>query len=110
MCKIGKATWAYNGVCRDPAVFGRMLKLDGPPTFKAKNFPVDEFQDKIGHIDMSARCVVLAFRSVHLCSLYISHLVDCRYSGLYILDSVLIQWKADAGTFKFSGTYGVSQS
>ena len=35
----------YNGVCVDPEMFGALLKLGGPPTFKTKNIPKDEFKD-----------------------------------------------------------------
>lgn len=45
----------YDGVCSDPAIFGMMMNLDGPPTFKVKKIPVAEFEDIIGGLDISAR-------------------------------------------------------
>jgi hypothetical protein len=35
----------YDGVCADPEIFGALLKLGRPQTFKTKNLPKDEFKD-----------------------------------------------------------------
>ncbi|RDX54421.1 hypothetical protein OH76DRAFT_960558 [Lentinus brumalis] len=56
-CKTGSAKWSYDGICTDPEVFGALLGLGGPPTFKMKKFTAQEFQNAIGHIQGSARCV-----------------------------------------------------
>lgn len=56
--KGGTAKWTYDGVCSDPAIFGMMMNLDGPPTFEIKNVPVREFEDIIGGLDISARYVL----------------------------------------------------
>ncbi|TFY55978.1 hypothetical protein EVJ58_g7911 [Rhodofomes roseus] len=78
-CKSNSAKWTYDGICPDPAVFGVLMGLDGPPKFKQKKFTKDEFQDLIG-----------------------------RYNTLYITgDHVNVRW-SDTGEFKFSGTYGIS--
>ncbi|KAL0069155.1 hypothetical protein AAF712_003841 [Marasmius tenuissimus] len=82
-CKTGSSKWAYDGVCNDPAVFGAMLRLGGPPTFKAKKMTAEEFQDIMGSIEGHA-----------------------RYNTLYMRGNVNIQWKAEEGTFKFSGMHG----
>ncbi|KAG7088075.1 hypothetical protein E1B28_012106 [Marasmius oreades] len=83
-CKTGGSKWTYDGVCNNPAVFGTMLRLGGPPTFKTKKLTADEFQNIMGVIQGHA-----------------------RYNTLYMRGNVNIQWKADEGTFKFSGTHGV---
>ncbi|KAG1873594.1 hypothetical protein DFJ58DRAFT_759142 [Suillus subalutaceus] len=82
-CKAGTAKWSYDGVCADPVVFGTMLGLGGPPTWKMHKMPIDDFETRIGHLDASA-----------------------RYSHLYLKGPhVNIRW-SDSGEFKFSGTYG----
>ncbi|CAA7258576.1 unnamed protein product [Cyclocybe aegerita] len=81
--KSGTARWLYDGVCNDPEVFGAMLNLGGPPTFKAKKMPKEEFENLIGDLD-----------------------VAIRYDTLRINSDVNISWKPADGTFKFSGTYG----
>ncbi|KAG2343694.1 hypothetical protein BDR05DRAFT_982803 [Suillus weaverae] len=82
-CKAGTAKWSYDGVCADLAVFGTMLGLGGPPTWKMHKMPIDDFENRIGHLDASA-----------------------RYSHLYLKGQhVNIRWN-DSGEFKFSGTYG----
>ncbi|KAG1735001.1 hypothetical protein EDB19DRAFT_1725498 [Suillus lakei] len=82
-CKAGTAKWCYDGVCADPAVFGTMLGLGGPPTWKMHKMPIDDFENRIGHLDASA-----------------------RYSHLYLKGQhVSIRW-SDSGEFKYSGTYG----
>ncbi|KAG2156433.1 hypothetical protein DEU56DRAFT_846760 [Suillus clintonianus] len=82
-CKAGSAKWCYDGVCADPVVFGTMLGLGGPPTWKTHKMPIDDFENRIGRLDASA-----------------------RYSNLYIKGQhVNIRW-SDSGEFKFSGTYG----
>ncbi|KAL0950181.1 hypothetical protein HGRIS_010174 [Hohenbuehelia grisea] len=83
-CKTGSAKWMYDGVCSDPAVFGAMLGLDGPPKFKTKKMTVTEFQDAMGYITASVRYD------------------DLSISGA----TVNVHWKPDEGTFKLSGTYG----
>ncbi|KAH7912955.1 hypothetical protein BJ138DRAFT_1147143 [Hygrophoropsis aurantiaca] len=82
-CKTGSAKWVYDGVCNDPAVFGALLKLGGPPKFKMQKMPKDEFGDALGGISASARYATLAITGTH----------------------VNIRW-SDSGEFKFSGTYG----
>ncbi|KAG0697311.1 hypothetical protein DFH29DRAFT_835986 [Suillus ampliporus] len=82
-CKAGTAKWSYDGVCADPVVFGTMLGLGGPPTWKMHKMPIEDFENRIGHLDASA-----------------------RYSDLYLKgQNVNIRW-SDSGEFKFSGTYG----
>ena len=51
----GRAKYSYDGLCTDPRVFGEMLGLDGPPSFKAKKFSPEEFENLVGDIDASAR-------------------------------------------------------
>ncbi|TFK55661.1 hypothetical protein OE88DRAFT_1652076 [Heliocybe sulcata] len=82
-CKNGTAKWAYDGVCPDPLVFGTLLKLGGPPTWKTKKIPKDEFEDVIGHIVASA-----------------------RYNDMYITSKDVNVHYKEGGEFKFSGTYG----
>ncbi|KAH6914789.1 hypothetical protein BKA70DRAFT_1257070 [Coprinopsis sp. MPI-PUGE-AT-0042] len=54
-CKTGGAKWLYDGVCNDPKVFGLMLGLGGPPTFKAKKLTTDEFLKAIGNFHGTVR-------------------------------------------------------
>ncbi|KAG8712117.1 hypothetical protein FRC09_020213 [Ceratobasidium sp. 395] len=54
-CKQGRASFVFDGVCPDPRVFGAMLGLDGPPTFKARKYSVSDFCDIVGDIKGSAR-------------------------------------------------------
>ncbi|KAK7696161.1 hypothetical protein QCA50_000812 [Cerrena zonata] len=82
-CKTGTAKWVYDGVCPDADVFGRLMGLSGPPTWKTKKLTVDEFEDLLGSIHGSV-----------------------RYDTLYLKGNVNIRW-SDSGEFKFSGTYGV---
>lgn len=51
----------YDGVCADPAVFGHMMGLDGPPTWKMKKFSKDDFESLIGEVEGSVRFVLLRF-------------------------------------------------
>jgi len=82
-CKDGSAKWSYDGVCTDPLVFGTLLGLGGPPTFKMRKIPVDDFDDLLGGIKASV-----------------------RYDHLFITGKhVNVRW-SDEGEFKFSGTYG----
>ncbi|KAF5388430.1 hypothetical protein D9615_000671 [Tricholomella constricta] len=83
-CKTGTAKWAYDGVCADPAVFGAFLGLDGPPTFKTKKIPRDEFVNLIGDLSVAIRYDTLRVTS----------------------NDVNIRWNATDGTFKCSGSYG----
>jgi len=90
----------YDGVCSDPEVFGTLLELSGPPMFKTKKMPKGEFENLIGDLDVSIRCVF--------------SYVDCddflmsvsSYDVLRLTSDVNIHWKPDDGTLKFSGTYG----
>ncbi|GJE95524.1 hypothetical protein PsYK624_117090 [Phanerochaete sordida] len=83
-CKSGGAKWAYDGICPDPEVFGYLFKLGGPPKFKMKKFPVDEFSKIFEYITTSA-----------------------RYSRLSITSKdITVRW-SDTGEFKMSGSYGV---
>ncbi|KAJ2917483.1 hypothetical protein MD484_g2928, partial [Candolleomyces efflorescens] len=86
-CKTSSSKWVYDGVCNDPAVFGHMLGLDGPPAFKMKKMKKDEFQDAMGG-DVSA---------------------SIRYGRLYQHGDIAVRWPGD-GTFKLSGTYGLPRS
>ncbi|KAI0635082.1 hypothetical protein C8Q77DRAFT_1054993 [Trametes polyzona] len=82
-CKTGSAKFSYDGICADPEVFGVLLGLGGPPTFKMKKFSTDEFQRLVGPIQSSV-----------------------RYDTLYITGKeVTVRW-SETGEFKFSGTYG----
>ncbi|KAF8897927.1 hypothetical protein BD779DRAFT_409859 [Infundibulicybe gibba] len=65
-CKTGSARWLYDGVCADPEVFGRFLGLDGPPTFKAKKMPKDQFMDIIGDLSVSVRYDMLSLTSMSI--------------------------------------------
>ncbi|KDR84064.1 hypothetical protein GALMADRAFT_236702 [Galerina marginata CBS 339.88] len=82
-CKEGRAKWLYDGVCSDAEVFGKLLGLDGSPTFKTKKMPATEFEELIGDLD-----------------------VAIRYDTLRLTSEVNIHWKPSEGTFKFSGSYG----
>ncbi|EGO27747.1 hypothetical protein SERLADRAFT_461718 [Serpula lacrymans var. lacrymans S7.9] len=81
--KAGTAKWLYDGVCTDPAVFGALLRLDGPPTLKMHKMETSKFEELIGDLSSSARYSTLCVTSSH----------------------VNIRW-TDAGEFKFSGSYG----
>ena len=83
-CKTSGAAWSYDGVCADATVFGAILNIDGPPTFKMKKYTVDEFQGFVGYISASA-----------------------MYNSMDLLGNVNVRWDAAEGTFKFSGKYGV---
>ncbi|KAG8711018.1 hypothetical protein FRC08_016429 [Ceratobasidium sp. 394] len=83
-CKTGRATYAFDGVCPDPRVFGAVLKLDGPPTFKAKKYTVAEFEKMVGYVSASA-----------------------RYSHLSLTSDVNVRWDAGTGEFKIGGKYGI---
>ncbi|KAG8720163.1 hypothetical protein FRC08_001053 [Ceratobasidium sp. 394] len=86
-CKHGGATYAFDGVCPDPRVFGALLKLDGPPKFKMRKYPKDEFQDMVGDIEKSV-----------------------RYDTLYLTSDVNVRYNPDTGEFKTSGSYGVTKN
>ncbi|KAF8601425.1 hypothetical protein BDV93DRAFT_445902, partial [Ceratobasidium sp. AG-I] len=79
----GSAKFAFDGVCADPRVFGAMLGLDGPPTFKAKKFTATEFQELVGDIDKSI-----------------------RYDTLRPTSDINVRWNPQTGEFKVSGSYG----
>ncbi|KAH9919463.1 uncharacterized protein BXZ73DRAFT_52546 [Epithele typhae] len=82
-CKTGSAKWLYDGICPDPEVFGVLLGLGGPPTFKQKKVPLEDFEKCMGEITGSVRYDTLFITSGH---------VNVRWS--------------DTGEFKISGTYG----
>lgn len=79
-----------------------MLKLDGPPTFKAKKFTVDEFQGMVGYIDKSVRYVY--FSTVQLDFILIYGI--CSYDTLRVTSDVNVRWNPETGEFKVSGSYG----
>ena len=54
-CKTGSAKWVYDGVCTDPNVFGALMGLNGPPTWKQKKLTVAEFEDLFGRVEGSVR-------------------------------------------------------
>ncbi|TDL30014.1 hypothetical protein BD410DRAFT_811406 [Rickenella mellea] len=83
-CKEGRAKWAYDGVCPDPLVFASVMNIEGPPKFKTKKVPKDEFGELIGDLE-----------------------VEVRYDTLVITGTdVNVRWNPETGEFKFSGTYG----
>ncbi|CAE7145800.1 unnamed protein product [Rhizoctonia solani] len=82
-CKTGSAKFSFDGVCTDPRVFGKVLGLDGPPTFKAKKYTKEEFEEMIGEISK-----------------------DVRYDKLYLTSPVNVRYNPSTGEFKFSGSYG----
>ncbi|QRV92071.1 hypothetical protein RhiJN_20089 [Ceratobasidium sp. AG-Ba] len=86
-CKTGSATYAFDGVCPDPRVFGALLKLDGPPKFKMRKYPKDEFEEMVGEIEKSV-----------------------RYDTLYLTSDVNVRYNPDTGEFKTSGSYGLPRS
>lgn len=48
----------YDGVCSDADVFGALLGLGGPPKFKSKKLPKDEFERLMGdRLNVSIRSV-----------------------------------------------------
>ena len=51
----GSAKWVYDGVCTDPNVFGALMGLNGPPTWKQKKLTVAEFEDLFGRVEGSVR-------------------------------------------------------
>lgn len=82
-CKTGGSKWAYDGVCNDAEVFGRVIGLPGPPTFKMKKMSADELTNALG--DLSA---------------------PIRFGQLYQKGDITVRWPGD-GTYKLSGTYGL---
>ncbi|KAF5333573.1 hypothetical protein D9611_002670 [Ephemerocybe angulata] len=82
-CKTGGARWVYDGVCADPVVFGKMIGLEGEPTFKMKKFSHEELGNKLGGLE-----------------------APIRYGTLYQKGDITVRWPGDA-TFKLSGTYGL---
>ncbi|THH18764.1 hypothetical protein EUX98_g8902 [Antrodiella citrinella] len=56
-CNSGTAKWTYDGVCTDPVIFGALMGLDGPPTWKQKKFSVDDFESLFGEVTGSVRYV-----------------------------------------------------
>ena len=53
----------YDGVFPDADVFGKVMVLSGPPTWRMKKFTAAEFQDIIGDIEAHARYVPIVFLS-----------------------------------------------
>ena len=93
----------YDGVCADADVFGIVLGLDGPPTWKVKKFTKDNFIDLLGPIRASARFV---FQQRDDSDIYTKQLF--RYSSLRLTGTaVYVRYNADTGEFKFSGYYGI---
>ncbi|GBE83906.1 hypothetical protein SCP_0509650 [Sparassis crispa] len=82
-CKTGTAKWVYDGICPDPAVFGCLMALGGPPTWKMKKFTKDEFESRIGTVTASK-----------------------MYNVVGITSDVTVRW-SETGEFKFSGCYGI---
>jgi len=82
-CKTNSAKFAFDGLCPDPLVFGKLLKLDGAPKFKAKKMSVDDFEACVGRVKGSV-----------------------RYDTLNITSDVNVRWSAETGEFKVSGSYG----
>ncbi|CAE6469325.1 unnamed protein product [Rhizoctonia solani] len=82
-CKTGSAKFSYDGICTDPRVFGKVLGLDGPPTFKAKKYTKEEFEELIGEVSKSV-----------------------RYDTLYLTGPVNLRYNSATGEFKFTGSYG----
>ncbi|KAG8714703.1 hypothetical protein FRC09_017341 [Ceratobasidium sp. 395] len=103
-CKQGRASFVFDGVCPDPRVFGAVLGLDGPPTFKARKYSVSDFCDIVGDIRASARWVPRLFYRYNK-----THL-EARYSYLYLRSDVNVRWNPETGEFKMSGKYGVHSS
>ncbi|KAF8267203.1 hypothetical protein EI94DRAFT_1683951 [Lactarius quietus] len=83
-CKTNTAKWLYDGLCADPDVFGTLMGLDGPPTWKIKKLPKETFEGLLGGISAPARFCTLSLTGTE---------VNVRYYP-------------DSGEFKFSGTYG----
>lgn len=91
----------YDGVCNDAEVMGKLLGLDGPPTFKTTKMAKEKFEDLIGDLDVGIRyCDTTHFP----CSTY--SILCFSYDTLRLTSDVNIHWKPTDGTFKFSGTYG----
>jgi len=84
-CKTGSAKWVYDGVCADDYVFGALMGLDGPPTWKQKKLPLEQFENLFGSVGGSV-----------------------RYDRLY-MTSKFVNVKYPDGEFKLSGTYGKYQ-
>lgn len=61
-CKTGTARFVYDGVCADHVVFGALMGLDGPPAWKMKKLPKDDFEDLFGAVVGSVRYVADALR------------------------------------------------
>ncbi|OCB87241.1 hypothetical protein A7U60_g5758 [Sanghuangporus baumii] len=88
-CKLNTAKFAYDGICTDPLVFGAMLNMDGPPSFKQKRMLGAEFEDLIREDIIGS----------------------ARYNDLYISKQfVTIRYNAETGEFKISGSYGISRT
>ena len=105
-CKTGSAKWSYDGICADPEVFGVLMNLGGPPTFKMKKFSVADFENCLGGISASVRYVP---HCLHILPEVLTVCWGRRYDTLYITSKeVTVRW-SDTGEFKFGGSYGKYQ-
>ncbi|CAE6436688.1 unnamed protein product [Rhizoctonia solani] len=82
-CKTGSAKFAFDGVCTDPRVFGRVLGLNEPPNFKMKKYTKEEFENLVGEVSK-----------------------DVRYDRLYLTGGINVRYDSGTGEFKISGSYG----
>jgi hypothetical protein len=82
-------------------VFGALLGLDSAPKFKTKKFSKEDFQDHIGELEASVRYVASSVDEW-----FSDACAACSYATLTLSSDVNVHWKADEGTFKFSGSYG----
>jgi hypothetical protein len=83
-------------------VFGALLGLGAAPKFKTKKFTTDEFEQFIGVIEASVRCVGTLCPS----RMAIDACTSCSYDTLRLTSDINVRWSLDEGTFKFSGSYG----
>ena len=54
-CNSGRAKWTYDGVCTDAVVFGTLMGLTGPPTWKQNKLTLEEFHKLFGSFTGSVR-------------------------------------------------------
>ncbi|KAG8923852.1 hypothetical protein FRC03_005934 [Tulasnella sp. 419] len=84
-CKVGTAKWQYEGICSDPAVFQRLMRLPAPATYKQTKITVDDLTNILDD----------------------NLVTSVRYDYLYITGGeVNVRWNKETGEFRFSGTYG----
>ena len=55
--ELGQFKWTYDGLCADADLFGVVMKLDGPPTWRMRKFTKEYFLGVFGSISSSARFV-----------------------------------------------------